>query len=224
MWAFALLMTVSFFRSTLGFSLPLVTPSLVDLINNKLNEIAPAHQFRIRSVGEVCKSQKTDKPVRLDQLNSSHVYVICESNPNHREKTNLQLEIMAYVANQRLVVGDELSNANYSKRWVGIVPGYDLRSLVDIIAPETPINLGMYEMKSSLALGQMISQYHIRSKPSVLKGQSVEVLLRDGDLVIRAQGKVDRSASIGEIVTVNLKSSKSNLQGKVVNQQTVEVQ
>lgn len=87
----------------------------------------------------------------------------------------------------------------------------------------TYIELADYEVTRSITHSSLLEWSDIREKPAVRKGQMIEILAEDGLMSIRTKGTAVESGAIGEIIAIRNLTSSKKLQGKIINDNTVQV-
>ncbi|MGE4550566.1 MAG: flagellar basal body P-ring formation chaperone FlgA, partial [Opitutales bacterium] len=121
-----------------------------------------------------------------------------------------------YVAGRALNRGDRLSSAVLQKRLVDV-----LRENVRIISSE--VDLEGYEFMGSVSTGSPIRWNHVKSIPSIRKGQMVNVYAAGKGIYISMKGLAMQDGGNGEHIKIRNPSSKQEFQAKVLNENSVKV-
>ena len=121
-----------------------------------------------------------------------------------------------YIAARALNRGDRLSANTLEKRLVDV-----LRQHVRIISAD--VDLDGFEFIGSVSPGSPIRWNHVNSIPSVRKGQVVDVYASGKGIYITLKGIALQDGGNGEYITVRNMNSKQEFQGKVLNENSVQV-
>ncbi len=85
------------------------------------------------------------------------------------------------------------------------------------------VDLTEYEISQSMAAQQPLFWRSISKKPMVKKGKVVNAIAKDGLLSIAMKAEVLTSGFLGDFITLRNLQSKKEFQGRIKNENTVEV-
>ena len=121
-----------------------------------------------------------------------------------------------YMATERLRRGTEVDvNSLMSKR-------------VDILNLDQPpilanVDVSDYLMAMTLAPGKPLQWHHIRPKPDMRKGKVVDIIAQEGVMRITTKGKALEDGLVSEFIAIRNLQSKREVQGQVIDENTVQV-
>lgn len=79
------------------------------------------------------------------------------------------------------------------------------------------------KLKRSLAQGKAFTKAMLAIPLAVRRGQSVDVSMKTGNLSVKTKGRAAESGSVGDVITISLKSSMKKVKAKVLSSGKVKV-
>lgn len=128
-----------------------------------------------------------------------------------------QLWQETWVASRRLVRGELLNGADLERQKVDVLREKTRTPLSAAVAPED------LELVQTVAAGQPLGQRDVRRRPSVRRGQVVEVTAADALLSVSMKALAVQDGADGETVRVRNVTSNKEFEARVVGANRVQV-
>lgn len=96
----------------------------------------------------------------------------------------------------------------------------DILGLRDPVTPDAIAN-GLYELTTSVSVGQPITHRSVRARPVVFRGAIVDGLVADGPMTISLKVEVLEDGTVGQNLRVRNLKTRREMLGKVQNEQTI---
>lgn len=142
---------------------------------------------------------------------------------NGEQKINIEANIYvgAYFPKNKIKPREQLSEDMFEVKRLNIVreKGHQFRAV--ILSIDEP--LSEYQSKQTLLPGDFLTINSIQKTPVVKVGERVQMRLWSGGVMLNAPIVIQQAGFIGDTIQVEVLSTKKQLQGKLIDAQTVEV-